>query len=326
MFTVPIEKLKGMIKEKAGLSDDDISSKIKAKMDELSGLVSEEGAAHIVANELGINVFEENQGTAKVENLSAGLRNVDIVGKVVRKYELRHFDTGQRSGKVANFLLGDETGSVRVVMWNDQAERRNDLEEGNIVKIGGAYVRENNGYKEVHLNDSSNLDINPEGVSVGEVQQGPKRKNISDLRENDQDVEVLATIVDVFDPRFFTVCPNCKKRAAESEGKFNCAEHGQVEPAYSYVMNLFIDDGTENMRAVLWKNQTEKLLGKSEDEMLHFKDNPADFSKIKTDLLGEMAKFVGRVNNNTMFNRLELNVQLVFTDLDPKEELKRLQS
>ena len=34
-----------------------------------------------------------------------------------------------------------------------------------------------------------------------------ERKKISDLGENDQNVEIMGTIVQVFDPRFFTVDP-----------------------------------------------------------------------------------------------------------------------
>ena len=327
MITIPLGQLKETIKEKAGLSDEEIEQKITTKMTELSGLVSKEGAAHIVANELGVNIFEHKEGPVKIKNLFAGMRNVEVLGKVVRKYELRHFQTEKRSGKVASFVLGDETGTVRITMWGDQADRLNDLEEGNIVKIKSAYVRENNGFNEIHLNERSKLEINPKGESVGEVKQGSaaQRRNIVDLKEGDRNVEILATVVDVFDPRFFAVCEKCKKRVQESNGVSTCSEHGDVKQSYSYVMNLFIDDGTENIRAVLWKNQAERLLGKGEDEMLVYKDKPETFTEIKNDLLGEMVKFVGRVSKNSMFDRLEFHAQLVFPNPDPEEELKRME-
>ena len=327
MITIPLEQLKEIIKEKTGLSDEQIEQKIKAKMNELSGLISEGGAAHIIANELGVNIFEHKEGPVKIKSLLVGMRSVEVLGKVVRKYELRHFNTEKRSGKVASFVLGDETGTVRVTMWHDQAERLNDLEEGNIVKIKSAYVRENNGFNEIHLNERSKLEINPEGVTLGEVKQGSgaQRKNIADLRENDRNVELLATIVDVFDPRFFAVCGKCGKRVQENSGVFTCSEHGDVKQSSSYVMNMFIDDGTENIRAVLWKNQTEKLLGKGEEELLKYKEKPETFAEIKNDLLGEMVKFIGRVSKNSMFDRLEFHAQLVFPNPDPEEELKRLE-
>ena len=142
------------------------------------------------------------------------------------------------------------------------------------------------------------------------------------MTENDQNVEILGTIVQVFDLRFFTVCPECNKRVYEKESGFECGAHGKVTPSYSYVMNVFLDDGTDNMRVVFWKNQAERLLGKTEAEMLQFKDDGQKFEEVKNDLLGNIVKLVGRVSKNEMFDRLEFNAQLVFPEPDPEEELK----
>ena len=44
------------IKTEKGLSEDEIKDRIKDKLNRLTDLVSKEGAAHIVANELGVNL------------------------------------------------------------------------------------------------------------------------------------------------------------------------------------------------------------------------------------------------------------------------------
>jgi len=81
-------------------------------MDQLSGLISEEGAAHIIANELGVKLFQAAQagGQLKINDIAGGMRNVDVIGKITRKFELRNFKTADREGKVASFILADETG------------------------------------------------------------------------------------------------------------------------------------------------------------------------------------------------------------------------
>jgi len=76
-------------------------------------------------------------------------------------------------------------------------------------------------------------------------------------------------------------------------------------------MNAVVDDGTSNIRCVFWKNQTNHLLGKNEEELSQFKENPSGFEEIKTELLGEQFRLMGKVNKNEMFDRLEFNVQLV---------------
>ncbi len=46
------------IKEQSGLPEEEIKNKIKEKQRELYGLVSPEGAAHILAKELGIELVK----------------------------------------------------------------------------------------------------------------------------------------------------------------------------------------------------------------------------------------------------------------------------
>ena len=55
MITIPYEKLLERMQEASGKSKEELAKKIQAKLEELSGLISKEGAAHIVANELGVN-------------------------------------------------------------------------------------------------------------------------------------------------------------------------------------------------------------------------------------------------------------------------------
>lgn len=329
MLKIPLSDIVTKIKQDKGLSEEEINNKIDSKMQELSGLISKEGAAHIIANELGVKVFEQTQGRLQIKNILMGLRNVETAGKVVRVFELREFKTDTRQGKVSSMIIGDETGTIRITMWGDQADNINSLKEGDIVRIEGGYVRENMGRKEVHLNDRSNLIINPEGVVISDVKENdfPKavRKEIKDLDESDQNVEILGTIVQVYDIRFFEVCPECNKRALGSEGSYKCNVHGDIKPDYSYVLNLTLDDGTETIRCTFFRNQLERLLEKSKEDMIKYKDDPASFESVKTEMLGNMVKLVGRVNKNEMFDRIEFVSQLVFNNPDPNEEIKRIQ-
>jgi len=328
MLRLPYEDIIKKIQEK-GLSTDQIDEKIKAKLDQLSGLISKEGAAHIIANELGVKLFERTSGKMKIKQILAGMKDVEVVGKITAVYEVREFAKGDSLGKVGSFMIGDETASMRIVCWNNRTDIFSQLKEDMIVKVVSAYTRENNGRLELHCNDNTKIVLNPEGESIGEVVKGrqfPKatRKEIKALQETDQNVEILGTIVQVFDPRFYEVCPTCNKRAKLTEGKFMCPAHNEVTPKYAFVMNAFIDDGTENIRCVFFRNQACNLTKKNEEEMLTFKDKPEAFEDVKTDLLGEIVKIIGRVQKNQMFDRLEFMAQVVFPDPDPKEELQKL--
>jgi len=330
MIKIPYEDVVAKITAEAGISEDELNEKIEEKLQQLSGLVSKEGAAHIIANELGVKILEEAQGRLSVAKILPGMRSVEFLGKVQKVFDLKKFDKGTKKGQVRSFVAGDETGTIRVVLWNDQVERIETLKEGDIVHIENAYVKENNGQKEIHLGEKSKIEINPPGETIGEVKvlsQSRIQKKIEKLQEGDSNVEILGTIVQTFEPRYFEVCPDCNKRARMIAGgtDFVCEVHGRIAPKYSYVLNAILDDGSGTIRVVFFKNQAENLTGKSEQDLIAIKDDQAKIEQLKNDLLGEIVKIVGRAAKNTMFDRLEFVSQLVFAKPDPEEELQRLE-
>lgn len=220
MIKVPYEEILAKIVESSGISEKEVNEKIEEKLSQLSGLVSKEGAAHIVANELGVKTLEQTTGRVVANKLLPGMRSIEFVGKVQKIFDLIKFDKGNRKGQVRSMVAGDETGTVRVVLWNDQVEKIDPLKEGDIIKVENAYIKENQGQKEIHLNDKSNFEINPPGEIVSEVKitlPQRSRKKIEELKENDNGVEILGTIVQTFEPRYFEICPNCGKRARLTE-------------------------------------------------------------------------------------------------------------
>jgi replication factor A1 len=328
MIRVPYEQIIEKIKEGSKLSQDEIESRIKDKMRNLSGLISKEGAAHILANELNVKLFDNVSGRLQIKNILPGMRSVETVGRVMRVFEVRQFSTETRSGSVGSFMLGDETGSIRIVLWGDQTNNLKKMKEGSIVKVVNGYVRENTGRKEIHINDRSKIIIDPpnEHVNAAKEDTAVRRKSIKQLNENDRNVEILGTIVQVFEPKFFEVCPQCNKRARLKEESWVCDTHQKIKPSFSYVMNVFLDDGTENIRVVCFRNQAEQLLGKTADEILQMREFPERFEDDKNNLLGKMIKVSGNVRKNEMFNRFEFISQQVVTDVNPDDEIKRVDS
>ena len=300
MITISVNQIKEKIAKEKGIDQEEVSQKIKSKLEELSGLISEEGAAHIVANELGVDLMK-TEGVTKIQNLLPGMKNVEVAGRVVRKYEVRTFQrkTGDE-GKVSRFLLGDDTGITMIVAWDDQVSLLDSLKEQDTVQINNSNVRDNNGKKEVHLTSSS--EIKQVELDLPQRSTTVEKKKIVDLTKEDYNVELLVTVVQVFDPKFF-----------------------QTKNGEGAVLNMFIDDGTDNMRAVFWKDQLLELLGIEEKELQKYKEDLSGFEEVKTDLLGKMLKVTGRVSENEMFNRLELVVNKV-EEADPNQEIKELKT
>jgi len=319
------EAIVELMLKKGSLSKEEIEKKVNAKVESLSGLISKEGAAHIIAHEMGIEVETpvSPEGNTDLKNLVSGMRNINVIGKITRLFDLKEFNKSDGStGKVKSGFFNDETGGCRIVFWDDATSL--DVNEGDIIKLNNTYVRENRGNLEVSTNDPTLVEINPKdvklNVKVNSNSSEITKKKISELQENDYNVEIMGTIVQIYDPRFYEVCPVCSKRLKNGN---NCPEHGEVEPKFNYVMNIVLDDNTENIRIVLFNEVVESLTNLNRDGVLSYKDN-SNFSLVKDSLLGNIVKVIGRVTKNQMFDRLELVAREVKVDVNFKDEISSL--
>jgi hypothetical protein len=291
------EQLIEKIASASGLSKEEVDSKVEAKCAKLSGLISKEGSAQIVASELGVS-FEKEK--LKVSELVSGMSRLAIVGKIVSTGTPREFTTqGGKASKVLSLTLADSTGSIRTVLWdvNHIAKfEKNEFKEGDVVEISNASVRN----EELHLGSFSEIKKSSEKIDGVVVSTSTKmtEKNILDLKAGDS-AKVRGILVQMFEPKFFEVCPECGKKAVDKK----CAVHGDIHPKKKALIGVVIDDGTENMRGVLFGEQISQL-GVSDEEL----DVPELFLKKKESLLGHEAFFSCQVRNNKLFNTTELIV------------------
>jgi len=337
MIDVSYEEAVEAIQKATGLSVDEIGRRVAEKLETLGGLVTRDGAIHILANELGVQLVRSasDASPTKINDITLRSRNLLVTGRVVKKYDAKTFNKNGRDGRVASLLLGDETGVTRLVFWNEQVDVWNELKEQDILVVKNPFVKQSymQDRLELQLNTQSTMVVNPEGVTVenrpgfggtggGYQERAPRvQKYIKDLQDGDENVEIVATVVQVYDPRFFDSCPQCNKKVTGNQ----CATHGEVVSVPNWSMSAFLDDGMGNIRTSFWKQQSLKFAAKTEKEFLVYRDDPTTFEDVKTQLLGEIVKVVGKVKKNDTFDRLEFTANLVFTDVDPQAELEGLQ-
>ena len=132
MFNVSYEEIISRIKEEKEISDEEIEQRVKDKLRQLSDLISKEGAAHIVANDLGVKVLDASR-EIKIKRLLSGMSNVVLTGKVVSMNNVVGYNKNGKSGKVGSFILGDDTGIIRVAFWDVNHIKKiedNEIKEG----------------------------------------------------------------------------------------------------------------------------------------------------------------------------------------------------
>lgn len=322
MFKLSYDEIVKKLIEENGISREDIEKKVDEKMNELKGLISKEGAAHIISNELGVKLFDFDKKEFKIKDVIAGLRNLKINCKVIQKYEVREFKKENRSGKFAILFVGDETGTCRVVIWDEKLIKDFEkIKEEDILSLENCYIKQNNDYREIHLGSGAEIKINPEGIKIDQVAVGVKisfdRKKIIELKAGEF-ASVFATIVQIFDPRFYDACPDCNTKVLLEGTNYKCKQHGVVKEKKVPILDVYLDDGTESIRTVSFRDVAYSVLGVTEESY-----KQENLESMKNNLLGKQMIFNGKVNKNTMFERNEMVLSSV-EEINPEEMANKL--
>jgi replication factor A1 len=87
---------------------------------------------------------------ATIKSLQPGSALWSIKGKVLERGDVREIETKEgRRTRVSNIDLEDDTGKIRISLWDAHAQRTESLRTGDTVRLVGVKVRENmNGEKE----------------------------------------------------------------------------------------------------------------------------------------------------------------------------------
>lgn len=85
----------------------------------------------------------------QIKELRDGERGINIIAKVVQKGEPREVQSryGNRTYRVADCKIEDETGTIKLSLWDDQIDQ---VQIGNTVKIENGYINSFRG--ELQLN------------------------------------------------------------------------------------------------------------------------------------------------------------------------------
>lgn len=115
------------------ITKEEFERRVEAKIEECGDLVDEPTAAMMVVGELG-------REHVKIHGLSAKSSLFSFFGKVLDKTEPREFVRADgEKGWVATLLLGDETGTTRLVLWDEKAGAAMDTAVGDVLEVIGRH-------------------------------------------------------------------------------------------------------------------------------------------------------------------------------------------
>ncbi|MEM0476063.1 MAG: hypothetical protein QW367_00275 [Candidatus Aenigmatarchaeota archaeon] len=327
-----VEEIIKILKERFNLSEEKIRDEIKEKLYEFGGLISEEGAAMLVAREYGIDI-REIKTFSFLSELVSGMRNVNVRVKVFKSLPLKEFERKDgKKGYVKIFLVGDSSDIARLVFWNEFAEEAENMKikDGDILKIYNARTKENifgeidiivdkNTYIEFdNKDDLPSIDVLLEKYSKDKYQR------LESSLDSIGYYEVVGIISAIYgNSFFFKTCPICGNKVGKKEEKYFCDLHGEVEPKNSLFLRFEVNTLNGNLRAVAFREVAEKIAENKTEELEKF-ENLKEF--LENLLLGKIVLIRGRARKNKFLNVIELVVNEVENVNIEKEVEKLIQS
>lgn len=324
-----VEDLIEKVVEESELSEDDLKEKIDEKMEEFEGLVSEEGAVHLVAKEHGIELAEEASEDLKIENIVPDMRKVVAKGRVLNISDMNTFerDDEEEDGKVQNLLLGDDTGTIRVTLWDEQTEIAENVSKGDVIEMAGCYtVEDDRGNAELRLGDSATVKMADDQEQFENIENEASTTEVavSEINTEGSSYRTKGMIMQVYTSNpFYRVDPDTGDTVREDDdGNFVTDDGDEIEdPEGRLAVSGVIDDGTENIRCVFFGEQAREMLDVDEETEKDMDVEAVEDAAEK--VRGKEVEVEGRTRYNDYFGRIELLVNEM-NEIEAEDEIENM--
>ncbi len=164
--------LNHILSKNPGMPREELLSLIERKKQESHGLLSNEGAVRLLAQQLaGLSGEAVNISDQRISSVQAGLSDTTISGEILSISQLREFQRSDGSvGKLVRVKLKDGSGQITCVLWDSTAEivEKEQLGDGSRLRLAHGYTRLGlAGEVEFHLGSRSNIEVLSRTPSAG---------------------------------------------------------------------------------------------------------------------------------------------------------------
>ncbi len=246
-----------------------------------------------------------------------------IQGVIHDVQDVREFNRSDgTTGRVSSMSIQDNTGSIRVVAWDDNVEKLESIREKEMkfVKVFFGGIRQKDVDSiEIHLTPQSHvrpssripaalrsIEILKEEQTTPDSIPDYQKVQLSDVSENEDGIliEVLGKVVRLFQQSpYYRACPECRKKVIETDAGWICQEHQGVEPQIRFRLSGILDDGTSTMRTIFFGLSGEILAGMGSNDIQKLIDNDLTddqiFSVVQEQAEGKTILVQGRVQLQT---------------------------
>ncbi len=133
----------------------------------------------------------------KIKQLRPTMPGVNILARVMHAGEIREFRRSSGEiGQISTLIIKDETGSIRLNLWDEKAALSKQIQLGDIVLAEGAYPRERFGKMNLNLGRLGFLTLNPRmAEAAGLPPYKEESTKIAEINEVCGPIHVEGTVV-----------------------------------------------------------------------------------------------------------------------------------
>lgn len=227
------------------VSRDKLLKRLEEERRKSEGLISDDVLLRMIAAEFGVEISHENftPSTPLIANLVPGLNDVTVVGRIIAVFPAKISDKKNRGVKFASMFVADESGTIRVVLWNDKAEFADShkMRVGQIVRFSHGYTKEGRlGNVELHIGENGEVDANPKGLKA----------------EDYPTIEELSTKIGGITGAFKNKRVNLIGEVRET---FQESTFERKDKTVGKVMRFILADETGEIPVVVWNEKVDEV-------------------------------------------------------------------
>jgi ssDNA-binding replication factor A large subunit len=229
-----------ILAQRPDITRDQLEDMINKKRETSGDLLSVEGAAHLVAQDLLVATGEKKTKGLQISDLIPQIGDATLAMRVIGVWPKQNFKRKDESeGTFVRLLLGDNTGTISCLVWNSEVVKtfqEKDF-EGKIAAVSHGYTRQGLSEKvELHIGNRGSISLLAD-------------EKATDIPSVDSFVNPLNKISDELD----TVSIQGTIKTTPIVSSF------ETGGATGTVLRMLLEDDTSVINVVAWNEKVEEL-------------------------------------------------------------------
>lgn len=243
------------VKKETSKSEEELLTILEKIKEKYQGLLSEVGASIMLAKQLGINldIKHSTSSIVKIKDLDNIQDAASIYARVKFISPPRYYTQKDGSkGKITSLYIFDETGEIKLNLWNEHSDFINNLNlfKNSKILIKDAYITTYNDKKELSLRQGATLLKEPKDFPL----IPPKEENlvdVSNISATEKLIDVIGRITAIYNKNTFK----------------------NKEDKDRSVLNFEVSDGIKSLKFVAWDPWPDYILENfTKGDLIHLAD------------------------------------------------------